>query len=348
MKKEIILSCRVLISIFFIWIGPVFVRSGIGGTVDDQFKSLLALGKKSISLKNYSSAIKAYQDAIKLNGNNDKVFVYLGYAYYRNSQPVQAIENFKKALDLNPQSSLAHYNLALTYWVQDRPKNGFLAENELVQALGIDPLLIGTVEGDPKFRDILKYQELMNFIQFQNELNKFGNLKDETNFTPLKIIAFKEDLVKLISDFTKANIILPNSWSGVSYDDSDDEENIDLIKRFQGLGLDKENVSGLTYYSFINHTPLIFWLVYDKWFLIDSRNPTEAILLNEGVPNQIQFVVGKETRKDTYYIDIEMYPGSGWGRVTASWLIDLKTKLLKLVNCYAVGRHMKKRSTLGP
>ncbi len=307
------------------------------GSVSDEYKKCLIIGKKYISEKNYLGAIKTYQSAIELNDKNEKAFIYLGYAYYRNNQPALAEETYKKAIKLNPQSSLAHYNLALSYWVF---KNGLSSQNtnlairELVLALKFDPSLQAKVKGDPKFRDILRMQAFQNSYQASTESeSKVKGLNDETDFEPTTVITFKEDLVKLSSDLVKAKIIFPDSRFAEVYDiDGDDDENIDLKKRFKSLGLDNDNSTGAGYYLEINDTPLILWMIYDKTYLIDTRKPTQAMILTENVLNVIQSVTSKKIKEDYYYIDIEQNPGAGSGRVTDSWGIDLKTKRYQQVN----------------
>jgi len=343
MKRDHMIRVKAYIKIQFLFlfllfaVHPLLLADSSNGNGSDDYKKCIIAGKKFISEKNYSEAIKTYQSAISLNDKNEKAFVYLGYAYYRNNQPSLAEDAFKKAINLNPQSSLAHYNLALSYWVFKKSlssKSASLAMSELVLALKLDPSLQAKVKGDPKFRNVLRMQTFQNSMQVEAEFEtKNKKLNDEANFAPLTAITFKDDLVKLSSEFLKAQIITPNSRFAEAYDiDGDDDDNIVLKKRFQSLGLVKDNSTGAGYYSEINDTPLILWMIYDKTYLIDTRKPTQAVILSEKELNVIETVTAKIIKKDFYYIDIEQDPGAGSGRVSDSWSVNLETKRYKQVN----------------
>ena len=302
MQLEARMNSLIIIPVFLFFISPIFAADETSGKIDNRYKNLLVLGKKSISEKNYSNAIMEYKDAIKLNDQNEKVFVYLGYAYYRNNQPKLAEESFKKEIMLNPQSSLAHYNLALSYWVfknELSSQETNLAMDELIFALKLDPSLQAKVKEDPKFRGILKMQTFQNSMQVEAEHEtKIKKLSDETNFDSLTVITFKEDLVKLSSDLVKAKIISPDSRFAEAYGIDGDDEQIVLKKRFQSLSLDKDDSTGVGYYSEINDTPLIIWMINDITYLIDTRKPTQAMILSENVLNVIETITAKKIKKD--------------------------------------------------
>lgn len=137
-------------------------------TKEDKFKYFLALAKKNLEEKKYVVAIDCYKQSIKLNANNDKVWVYLGYAHIQNTEPWLADEAFKKAIKLNPNSELAYYNKALNHWLY---KDGYQmmgysqAISELQEALKLEPTLIDKVKDDSKFRDILKTEEFLKSIK---------------------------------------------------------------------------------------------------------------------------------------------------------------------------------------
>lgn len=142
-----------------------------------QFSQYLAIGKKFISEKRYHEAIEVYQKAIELDGENDKVFVYQGYAYFRNQQPFMAETALEKALSLNPNSALAYYNLALNHLVfidQYVYSNGLAkdstssaadkvfeevraeAASELLKSFELDPSLKAKAQEEPLFKNLFK------------------------------------------------------------------------------------------------------------------------------------------------------------------------------------------------
>ncbi len=302
----------------------------------------IAAGKRYLSLRKYSDAIKSYQDAVQLKEQDENGFIYLGYAYYRNDQPELAEKSYQEAIRLNSRSSLAHYNLALDYWVS---QNVFSyaekrAISELVEALNLDPSLLSKVKEDPKFRGILsRCQAFQNLMAANTESDeKSKSQVNETNFSPITILKFNKDLVKLSADLLKAQVISSESRYAENYNDSSSDNagyNSGLKKRFYSLGLMGSDGHGLTgngYFSEIENSPFIFWTINDISYLIDTRKPTQAMILTDNDLNPIQIITAKKIDKNLYYIDIEQDPGSGKGRVSDSWEIDLDTNRLEQEN----------------
>ncbi|MBS1680425.1 MAG: tetratricopeptide repeat protein [Bacteroidetes bacterium] len=94
------------------------------------------LGLVDTKMKNYTRAIQYLDSAIKLENNNPEFYVNRGWAYQEMFDTVLATQNYKQALNLNPEGSLARHNLAVL-----SAKKGNLEEVEklLSEAIVRDP-----------------------------------------------------------------------------------------------------------------------------------------------------------------------------------------------------------------
>ena len=81
-------------------------------------------------------AIKAYQQALRINPDDADAWVNLGLTYSHADQTTKAIEAYQQALRINPDDAGAWYNLGTTYSHADQTAKAIEAYQ---QALRIDP-----------------------------------------------------------------------------------------------------------------------------------------------------------------------------------------------------------------
>jgi len=77
-----------------------------------------ALFKKGVEHHNrgrYKKAIKMYEETLRTYGLDKKVLVLLGNAYYMTKNYEKARESYDAALSLDPNYSMAHFNLGIFY-----------------------------------------------------------------------------------------------------------------------------------------------------------------------------------------------------------------------------------------
>lgn len=89
--------------------------------------SALLRGERLIKDGKYQSAIKALQEATTLLPNNAQAWNHLGLAYHWQRQYNQAVQAYRKALDLNYELAPARFNLGSLLLEINQPK---LAVNE--------------------------------------------------------------------------------------------------------------------------------------------------------------------------------------------------------------------------
>lgn len=100
------------------------------------------LGRLDFVEHAYSRAILQLKNAISLDPGMARAYDNLGLCYYHQNQNTEAVENFRKAIDLDrgsPQPSAWPYlNLAITLQILNQPAE---AEANLRQAIQLDPSL---------------------------------------------------------------------------------------------------------------------------------------------------------------------------------------------------------------
>jgi len=72
------------------------------------------LGMCFFKLESYDSALNNYTRALHLNPNDDNIYVNRGLAYLKKDLKGKARKDFEEALKLNPNNSLASFNLTNT------------------------------------------------------------------------------------------------------------------------------------------------------------------------------------------------------------------------------------------
>jgi tetratricopeptide (TPR) repeat protein len=78
-------------------------------------------GKRLLDEGKYAPAIEKLKKATSLLGTNANAWNYLGLAYQYGGQATNAIDAYQKALKLNPDLTVVHYNLGCLYLDQNRP-----------------------------------------------------------------------------------------------------------------------------------------------------------------------------------------------------------------------------------
>ena len=82
------------------------------------------LGHAYFDSDNFKKAIFAYNKVLKLAPNNSAIYSDLGVMYRRNSEPVKAIESFKKAIELDATNIQAQFNVGVVLFHDLNDKDG--------------------------------------------------------------------------------------------------------------------------------------------------------------------------------------------------------------------------------
>lgn len=73
------------------------------------------LGNQAIQAKQFSEAVRFYEDAVKYNPYDAAVFSNLGVAYFSQGNMDKAIESYQSAIKVNINYAQAHDNLGIAY-----------------------------------------------------------------------------------------------------------------------------------------------------------------------------------------------------------------------------------------
>jgi len=95
------------------------------------------LGMVDTRMKNYQRAVHYFDSAVEIEPKNSELYVNRGWSHQEMSDTISATADYQKALALNPEGSLARYNLAVL-----SAKKGNLKE--------VEKLLTEAIERDPE------------------------------------------------------------------------------------------------------------------------------------------------------------------------------------------------------
>ncbi len=94
-------------------------------------------GETYTALENYEAAITDYQAAITRFSRYDLAYQSLGYAYYKTGQFDQALEALNQALEISPDSPIAHFYLGLVRLATDDFDGAKAAVEQAVNSITI-------------------------------------------------------------------------------------------------------------------------------------------------------------------------------------------------------------------
>jgi len=86
-------------------------------------KVYVTMGAAYQKLGDTKGAMEQYSKALAINKSNPNVFLYRGNLYYQRESFGQALSDFKKVLDLDPNNHVARYNLGMCYFRQGEKRN---------------------------------------------------------------------------------------------------------------------------------------------------------------------------------------------------------------------------------
>jgi len=130
-------------------------------------------GKRLIEQGKYAEAVDELKVATTLLATNAQAWNYLGLAYHHAGQPANAVEAYERALKLNHDLVVVHYNLGCLLLEENRPETLEGARNELTafnmrQANSLEGWLkLGTAQlrlgeltpAEASFREALKLSQ---------------------------------------------------------------------------------------------------------------------------------------------------------------------------------------------
>lgn len=156
----------------------------------------------------YAKAIPLLNEMIKKDETNSKLYFRLGKAYQRLDQNSKAIENYTKAKQLNPNSTVTLLNLSSCLYSSGNYPN---AEQELVKLQQLDPnnysvnLLLAKTYSVQN-----KYQQSLNIY---SKLNQKDSLNPNIHKQIGSLKRRMQNFIGSLDSYMKANELNPNDLS---------------------------------------------------------------------------------------------------------------------------------------
>lgn len=124
-------------------------------------------GKSLYDKNQYKDAIPYFEEAVKVNSENDDALYYLGLCYRYTSQPEKAIETLKKLEKVKPDYwAWYYYELGLAYHEIKQEENSIASYDEFIKKFPHDP---------SRIRFIHQAQYKKHYVQQQDELSKMNS-----------------------------------------------------------------------------------------------------------------------------------------------------------------------------
>ena len=139
---------KYLITIFLIGVGYFLFACGDKAQKDNREQ------------ENLAKVIERYEEAIRINPNNN-----LGYVYYQQGKLDEAIVEFKTALSLNPNLTKAHSNLGTVYSEQGNNEQAITHYKEFIRLARTNPTLRSNI---PEIENRI---QIIQIIEFTSKLN---------------------------------------------------------------------------------------------------------------------------------------------------------------------------------
>lgn len=140
----------------------VLERLGSPGTFEGRV--LYLTGEALRELGRWGEAIEPLEQSAEIRPSNIDVWLALGWCYKRTGRLDRAVDALQRALDVDGQSAMIHYNLACYLSLLNQKSD---AISHLAQALAIDPdyrLLIAEESDFNPLRDDPDFQALTRIV----------------------------------------------------------------------------------------------------------------------------------------------------------------------------------------
>ncbi|MBQ8168721.1 tetratricopeptide repeat protein [bacterium] len=147
-------------------------------------KDLIAIGDENYKNKDYDVAVMNYQNALKINPNDEVTLLKIGNIYKMKNDNKNASDFYKKAIIVNPEYSDGWFNLGLVYANENNIPDAKKAFNRVVEinpeyAYAYFALAIAAETENNKeealknYKEFLKYnKDAANVAQVQEKIKK--------------------------------------------------------------------------------------------------------------------------------------------------------------------------------
>jgi tetratricopeptide (TPR) repeat protein len=146
----------------------ILIFSGCATNFDKSSKTLNAMGYEYYKKGQYDKAINEYNKALKLNPQNFEAYVNRGNVYEAMKRHWTAIRDYDRAIEINPNYGRAYMNKGVVY---AKMKLYNQAISNISKGIEIDPK-----NGEMYFNRAVTYFENYEFDKAGDDVNKAQNL----------------------------------------------------------------------------------------------------------------------------------------------------------------------------
>ncbi len=132
----------------------------------DESLDHLARGKKYFHQHEYNCAVQEYKLDLQDHPSDYSAWQYLGYAYLRAGASNAAKNALEKAVQINPDYIMGHYNLALADFAEFDEQG---AVSEIGKVIKLNPAYEKTINSDPQFKSILQSKTYLTWESQQKK-----------------------------------------------------------------------------------------------------------------------------------------------------------------------------------
>jgi len=129
-------SCLVAGSLFPFQLTASSLADGQQPPPCTRIQPYLTRAQAALAGKDGTTAAKELGEAVRIAPTCPDALLLLGLTEFQSGDLAKSIQHYQTAIKLNPRSYSAHYDLALAYLKQKKPR---LARRELEQAVALDP-----------------------------------------------------------------------------------------------------------------------------------------------------------------------------------------------------------------
>lgn len=198
-----------------------------------SYISYLARGTSLLEQKKYDEAISELRQASILKPDSDKVYNFLGIAYFMKKNFDEARKCFQKALAINPAYAAAYCNLGNLQFKEGKVDSAVETLSQAVAAFDDNASLhfsLGTIllhkgEIDQGFAHLQKVMKLdPGYLDreksFSFETSKSGFSQPEIFFCYARLYASTANLEKTLQYLDKAKKAGFGEWERIRHDDA--------------------------------------------------------------------------------------------------------------------------------
>lgn len=120
-----------------------------------EIDSFIKKGKQLFLNHQFSDAIQEYKKAIEIDPANSLAYGYMGYSAFRMGNIQKAIHDLEESVEFDHSNKMSYFNLALAYWVNDQKDRAISALRPVYY------MNIKMIHDDPQFKEIITSPEFI-------------------------------------------------------------------------------------------------------------------------------------------------------------------------------------------